>query len=561
MTQIAFADNNKILLNTLLDETMFSKTHFTRFMNDTGFIVSKDSEENFSIIERWAFSGTMSINEKVYFYGEGFSGTPVAFVEDENLKNRCLFGICQAIDCAINKNIELSCNSIYGIFISDDESKLLFLPEKAFDKSAMHLPKSEYNEIQSCWLNQTLSGQKALLFLQATIAYFALTGTLPYPADNESQSINIYDKNFLPIRFKVNGISNELYFIDEILGFSGKKNPKYIKTGKLFSKQKNIFSNSNKYNPIKKTDDKAKKIPLEILREEIFHPENRKIIDSNEIFLKKAERFRKKQNAKILSGRFLRRNKLIAITATAIAIAVCLIYLGIANENSQKRTLKGLDSTRTTLAFYKGLHKMDTDLMELAASNCSDAQIYIQNIPLIWSTHMIASSFNLQAGIAKPVEWLFLEPMSTKAYSKVLHGLTNFTIDEKPSLLNEPIPTVSDKPSIQKSENGQILKNGSSTEHQVHYYFVHSREGLIRVENTTSNIILHFDGEKWQISSIQEKADIQDISPIELSKDLKAAIENFQGNIPNAVDSLREKYSWLPSRQDVLNQEIIVSMQ
>ncbi len=537
MTQIVTAQNNKVLLNTLLDETMFSKTQFTRFMSGKGFLVSKDKDQNFKIFQDWIFDGAVTVGETVYFYANGFSGTPVALIEDENLLKESLFGICQAIDFAITNQIPLPCNSPNGILLSQDHSTLLFIPEAAFEKSAEHLPKADYQQIQGAWLDKTLSGKNALLFLQATVAYFALCKELPYPAEqDQAQSVNIYDKNFLPLKYQINGIRNELESIDKILCAST-------------------------YSAKAAKETSVKQIPLDILEDELFHPEQRVALLSEKDFQKQKDRFVKNQSKKIKARRFIRRNKVIGITAGVLIAAALAVYISISNEKAKRHTIKGMDSTQSTLVFYKGLHTMDSDLMKLAAKDCSDAQKYIQSIPTIFSTYMIASSFNFQAGISRPESWFFFEPMSQKAFSRVIFGLTNVTIDDEPSLLELNIPTFADKPLSQRSENGIILKNGSSATHKVHYYLVHTQDAMLRIEDTTTKVTLHFNGDEWQISSMEENAQIKDISPIEFSKQLKEAMENADNDVIMAVESLREEHPWIPSKQSLLKEEKKIQLQ
>lgn len=526
MDEILFC-GEKVLLKTSLTEESFAKTKFSRFLDESGFLVTKAKNGTF-VFSPWKFTGTKSnAEDDVFFEGESFYGKTISSVlskansgdkDSSEEARKVLFLLVSIYNYAIEKEINLPCLGVFGIAYDSENERFLFVSEKTFDRCAANLGKKDYSIMQESWRDSALSGKNALNFTRAVFAYFALTKNLPYPAANTDKSVDISYKNFLPLEYAVNGINKNLaFFINDSL------------SGKL-----------------PKT-----RFPLSQFEEELFHPERRKKILSKANFEKEKKLFTSRQKRKFSNRqKFNKAKGILAFSIVSFAIVFVFAFILI-SENRKKPTTIGLDSTETTEVFYKGIHQMDTDFMLATAKNCPEAQGYISRIPQIYVTANMKSAFNFESGVSTPENWFFFEPDSSRAYSHFIYGISNFTIDGNPSTLNLKVPTLKNHKKRLLKENGERLDNFSKAEHKVHYWLVHNVDENIQIEECTTLVSLRWFKNRWQISFLEEVKDIQTISEAAFSKEYKMAfLENGEDYIKTA-DALREKYNWIPTRKSL----------
>ena len=160
------------------------------------------------------------------------------------------------------------------------------------------------------------------------------------------------------------------------------------------------------------------------------------------------------------------------------------------------------------------------------------------------------TAYNFESGLSTPENWLLLPPDTTKAYSHVIYGLTQFKINETPSTLNIKMPTRKNHSEKLVKEDGEILKITSEKIHKVEYYLVHTVDNMIEIEKHTDFVSLRWEKNKWQIIKLDQVSYTEKLSPTVFQKDYKAAIEEHN-SIEKAVDSLRKKYPWLPYQQSI----------
>lgn len=545
--------SEKTLLKTSLSEESFAKTKFSRLLDEQGFIVKKQKDGKPEFIQ-WKFTGSKTIDDEVFFEGEKFEGETVSSIllkaneggkTDSEKAKDVLYSLVEIYTSAIENSVPLPCSSVFGILFkkagnenksgtnkkSEDGKKnkesplknhiqeeFLFVPEKTFDRCAANLGKKDYTVIQEPWRNAALTGKSALCFSRAVLAYFSLTKNLPYPPQKTDKSVNISYQNFIPLEYAVNGIDRKL------------------------------SACVNKNLSVKDSDSE---FPLFEFKEELFSPEKRKPECSEKDFEKKKNAFLLKQRRKITRSRKFNRIKgILAVSALAL-IFVSVFTATAVNENSKKPTTIGLDSSQTTEVFYQGIHKMDTDLMLASAKNCPEAQSYISRIPQIYVVANMKSAYNFESGISTPENWMFFEPASSRAYSHFIYGITNFTIDGKPSTLNSRIPSRKNHKPRLRSENGKRLDNLSRAEHKVHYWLVHNVDNRIQVDEYTTKVNLKWIKNSWQISFLEEASSSETVEPEIFSAEYKSAFEQKNGDYFASVLSLKEKYPWLPSEKSL----------
>lgn len=518
-TDIVTTENGKLFLNSGLNEIMFAKTKFSLLLNEYGTKVKKDENGEWNNFSLWKFDEIKTEETKVSFCGS-FNGSPLSklFYKDEVKKNEYLYAVCECYVNAIKQNKELPCNGPEAIIINTENQEILFLPEKTFDSSCANFGKTLYNYFQNDWRDFLAKKNDAMSFSLGCFSYFALSKKLPYSQENDRK---ISDRNFIPLEYEINGINKELALsINNLL------------LGKLLEKT----------------------FPLESLKKELFENESNNHKIPQEDFIKLSESYIKKQKTHLKQKRFVQKNTPLAIALCGTLIFFALAISSIIKENGKKPVTIGLDSLQTVQVFYKGLHTMDTDLMLCAAKDCPQAQGYISKVPQIYLTGQMKSAYNFDSGISTPENWFFFEPDTTKSYSHYIYGITNFYIDEKPYILDIKVPTKKNHPSRKIfAEDGSKTKIEKSPDsiHNVKYFLVHNQDNLIQVEQFNTTVTLRFSEKAWTILKLEQKSSSRYFLPLQVSLDYKNALKEYKNEI-DALDSLREKYDWLPSKASLI---------
>lgn len=512
-------EENKIWLNSNLNETMFGKTKFSLLLEENGILAEKQPDGKWNKFSEWKFEEIRTKNDKVCFCGNFPGKTLLDIMEKEPAEaDEALLAVCEIYAHAIENNIRIPCNGAAGIIADLAEGKILLLPEKTFDRAAANLGKDLYNYFQNDWRDFIASGNSAAEFALGTMAYFSAAKKLPYSEENDKK---ISDRNFIPLEYEINGINKNLA---EAVNF--------------------LLQGKHLKNPF----------PLNELKKQVLGNESEKHKIPELEFEKKAGKFTASQNSRLKRQRFIRRNIAVAAAVLCAGIFIAIAAFSIAGENAKKPSAIGLSSAQVAEVFYKGIHTMDTDLMLCAAKDCPEAQGYISKVPQIYITTQMKSAYNFDSGISTPENWFFFEPDSTKAYSHYIYGITNFSIDGNASSLEIKVPTKKNHPARKiYAEDGsrtKIEKMPDAT-HTVKYFLVHNQDNLIQAEEFTTAVTLRFSGKAWTITKLDQTSSSEFYSPLQVSLDFKQALSENGGNEIEAVDALRKKYPWLPTRKSM----------
>ena len=523
MKEIVYSKDKIVYVNSGLNEIMFAKTKFTQLMKEPGFIL-KNNE-----FIPWTFDYTETQKEEVYFCGTNFTGKTVyEYFKTAKVKEKknLIFKICEAFTIAEKNNIQIPIVSPHGILF--DGENLLFLPEKTFDSSCKNFGKIDYETLQNCWRDSAAEQKESLQYARAVLVYYGLTGELPYPANpNFDNAINISDRNFVPLEYCVNGIN--------------KKFAQIINTA-----LSGVFC--------------EKEFPIDIFKDELFMQKKRPSAIDKKQFENARNNYIQKKEKKLKRQRAFRRNFSTFVGFAAIAVLIFICTTAIINENGKKPSVIGLKSSDVAQIFYSGIHNMDTDKLLVSGKNCPEAQRYISQIPQIYVVSQMRTAYNFESGLSTPENWLLLPPDTTKTYSHVIYGLTQFKINETPSTLNIKTPTRKNHSEKLVKEDGEILKNTSEKIHKVEYYLVHTVDNMIEIEKHTDFVSLRWEKNKWQIIKLDQVSYTEKLSPTVFQKDYKNAIEEHN-SIEKAVDSLRKKYPWLPYQQSIDEEDVRLKKQ
>lgn len=522
MKDIVFLKNDKIYLNSNLTEEMFAKTKFSNLLKEKGLLISKSIDGKFNKIEEWTFELPEFFEDSVHFTKktENFKTLDSIINEEKNV-NFAILDVVSAISYAQKNNFSVPVNCPLGILLN--EEKVLFLPEKTFDFCAKNLGLEEYNKLQNIWRDSVSSGKIAENFLKSVLVYYSFTKKVPFPIDEKAeQSVNIADKNFLPLEFCINGLNKKLCnYVDKSL----------------------------------KSEDVKEEFPLEEFKNDLIFPEKRKKTMKDEEFNKTVENFKIVQKTKISSKRKIRKHYVTMIISAVVFVFLCICGIYIHYENGKKPSVVGLDSKTVTKIFYSGLHTMNADYMTESAKECPQAVYYISTLPQIRVVSLMPGAYNFQSGLSTPENWFFFEPDTTKAYSHQIYGITNFTIDGENSILYEKIPTKSQKKAKLTRQDGKRIRNFDEKIHKVKYFLVHTVNNQIQVETYETDVILLFKKDKWQISELKQNFVTEFYDWAVFSADYKRILSENNGNIEISTQKLKQKYEWVPTLESIIHEK------
>lgn len=556
MEDLVSCNNGEVLLNSALSEEQFAKTHFVRFMDESGVLFDG---EDFST---WHFSTPKTIGDIVYFSvdestlcsvkqdslkdnGDAFVGDSAVIKRstfiplnkiagnkimqscDDNVK-KALISVIGCYFSAIDRGVKLPCTGPAGVLLSGDFKRVVFLGEEALTRSAQNYGKEFFMSTIDPWLYD-----HNMTFTLAVYMYFTLTKQLPFPIGSSiDKSVSIATESFIPLHLMISGVDSTLSkFIDDALSIRS----------------------------VARYDKSA--------IQDAFKEVLKGGVKDDDTLIAAREEFIKKQKVKLRRRKFSTKWAMALIAGAAAIIVISIFIIWGVYENGEKPTTLGLSDRDTTLMFYTGLCNMDADYMIAAAGDCLEAQPYISRTPQIFVGSIMRGALSMESGIAKPVEWLFYEPDTSKSYAHIIYGITNFIIDGNPCTLTMTAPTKMKHPIKVTRRLKERLGDFSSATHTVQYNLVHTVDNNIQIDKFKTTVTLRYKKDRWEILSLSESGESETLATVAFAKALKGAIKIIRakssvtlgseaskksGDIVSAVELLRNKYTWLPSQKEVL---------
>lgn len=558
MSEIVTITEKEIRMNSQMDELSFGKTSYNTIVTQKGVLavakITEDRKYNFEFSD-WTFSDIKAydIPEKncpIVFYCAKNTFSPelktyLTIVEKGEAENASKtdkdnafeagFALCSLLTQAALTKKTLPINGAGGILFDkvEDTLSILILPGDLFKYSSGGLSSRQISDEHSGWINPTLYDLPALCFNRAVIAYKMLSGKYPYTStDTVERNADMMDRNFLPVELCVNGI-----------------NP-------VLAKEINraLKLNSNAINiPGKKQKGKSSEdltptetFPLELLYAEKDAEHKTKITD--EELSQKAESYMKAKQSKVNTKRRLRRNTA-AIITTLIVIAIgTFITWNMIKTNLDEGCSKGLTATQTIETLFKAVNDKDSVLM----SNISDGgntDNYIRAISHIYVIGKQRRTYDNDQGFMSPEGYLYFATDNIKNQHAGVYGVTNLTIQGQVSDLHPPVVLRRDKVDPVTMENGKEIQNGDVVKYDINYYLLHSEDldNRIEVEKVFDTITLTYKKDRWIITDLESSSFVIDVNSPVFKSDYYTALSLNDGDVIKAVDSIREKYQWLPS--------------
>ena len=534
-------ENKELRLNTNIDEYTFGKTGYDSILNQEGVLFDG---KNF---RQWTFEDVKSLEAEkngslqhlVFYCAENplspGAKTLAQFYEEGG--EDCLAAVkavCTALTAAAKDGNTIPFVGAGGIMV--DGEKVLFIPQQLFGYAANTLnPQDKLNQYTG-FLNETISGLPAICFERAAIVYRLLAKNLPFAeTDAIARNADIFDQKFLPVEYCVKGIDSELALA--------------INNG--------LRLNSTLINvPGKKKKGKASEdlkpqadFPIEKLDQAFKQSLN---TEKDNDFDEKVAAYLKSQNSKINTKRTIKRNTTTITVIAAILLVIAAVTINTIKTRGEDYTSIGLTSTETIRAFMNGVNQKDTILLGdfgkgKNVSNFSDM------VSRIYVMHKQRLAYGNDNGFASPESWLLYITDEARYARSGIYGLTNLKIDGKAEELNVELKKKNQKPAPLEKEGSVTLTNGLTSVHKAEYYLIYTEgeEEDFVVNKVTSTITLTFIKNRWIITDLTTDSEDLHVDCNAFKQAYFAAILDNENDAIKAIESLRGKYVWLPSKAAV----------
>ena len=536
-------ENSTIKLNSNLDEYAFGKTTLGSIANQEGIYFDGRNFKIWTFDEVKSFDVDGSSERLVFYCGKNplsdNASTLDSLIEQGGEKSLLAVQIvCKAITSAAQDGIELPEIGAGGILVDIESDGVLFLPKELFVNALNKFPPEKSFALNHSWLNTTLTALPSICFERAVIVYKFLTGKFPFTSHNAiERNADILDRKFLPLKMCVKGIDDSL--ADEVDKALRLNSDAVAVPGK---KQKGKSSEDlipNKNFPVDSLE-----AAWELSKKNKAHPDKD--------FSQAAEDYMKKMSSKVSTKRNIRRNAAgITFTAAAI-IAVFIIIFSIAKSKADDYTSKGLTSTQTIVAFFKGVNEKNIELLSNIEKGRT-ADHYVDTVSRIYVMHKQRQVYKRDNGFAKPEMWLLYSTNLQKWNNSGLYGITNLKIDGENYELEVPIKKKNENPEPVTEEGNIALTDKSRSVHNVEYYLLvtGSEDVEFEVRQMKDTFTLTYKKDKWIITDIKSEETQVPVDCETFKNNYFALLDENDANVKKVLDIMRKSYSWLPTEYAV----------
>ena len=125
------------------------------------------------------------------------------------------------------------------------------------------------------------------------------------------------------------------------------------------------------------------------------------------------------------------------------------------------------------------------------------------------------------------------------------------------------VPKKNDHPVPLTTEKNVTLEDGMTSVHKVNFYRFHTEgdNNDIYIEYHTDTVTLTFVKNRWMLTNIDVKADDIFINTDDFLKEYWDSLKKHNNNVKEALVSLRPKYPWLPTANDIEMEEKLKAQQ
>ncbi|MCM1320586.1 MAG: hypothetical protein NC041_03475 [Bacteroides sp.] len=499
-------EQDAVSLNMPMSGAEFAKMRLMQHLSDKGYIASCAGGNEYSFVP-WNFSHITEQENTLLIKGNATGGGKTAYeiLAAKNADSRKIADTVNKIaESAFRQNIALPLCGPAGIICREDGS-LLFLPEVYHKRAFAAHGQETYAQYTGFWLNASLSGEKAWRFCIACMAYFCITGTVPFPEiDEAKRAEDLYDSSVMPL--EMHPLPMNAQAASSV-------------TAALCAKRETPPS-----------------VPVALTAE---------ISDGTDIF--QAEKYAqaaKKKRRGILIKRFFRHNAAALFTAAAAVLIAAGILFAVRVNIGSRPTTRGLTAKEVADTFYTAMNTQNAPLMK-ACLKGSAGKYYLDMISGFYVTNTMRRAYESNTGSIPPAQWLHLRGRTNYWF----FGLTHVFADSEQCNTNMPWRTVKAAASIPNPNDG--IQKGEEVSFDCSYYIVR-HEGLqkIIVTKHTDAMTLCYTGKCWLIASLEGTFVPVETDTAAFNKSYIRLLKENLG-IPEIAEKMQADYPWLPDADEV----------
>ena len=561
---------DSLTLSSGLSQDSFAKTHLIDMLAKKSLLVHIKNDSATS--EDYSFTGTKAGEDGItLFEGKPIQGKTLsdtlALPAQERTEDDifALASFSRAVDFLLRQEEPIASVGAGGIIVqackAAGTADILFLNAEIFEICAQN-HKEHYADLQGKYLYKGLDNRSSLAFTRAVVAYTALTAHFPFEnSDTTKRQEDIFDLNFIPLELWDSSIEKHLAeSIHAALRLTQKQE---ILAGKR------TISDAKSEQRRKHLLEQAQEFDSRVFEKEIARISHRKTDEDSEESALLAERraeFLKKTARVLAVKRCIRRNKNRLLAAATAVFVIGWFVSGVLRSNAQLVTTLGLTSTETTAVMYTMIHRADVpNLQEIVTGkDTRDILVRMSSMYVSAKQRLGTSPDN---GTRAPAEWFFYK----KSAKNWMFGISHLTIDGVPFAAENSYHIRKERPSPLSEENGHLLQKDEEITHTATYYLIRQQEARFAIDKMTDVVTLRWNGTQWRVIKIDGKAKSESVKAKDFIEEYHAllgdtfeALEETQApesetiapsetpsKIREAVNTLREKYDWIPTEEDM----------
>ncbi|MBP5251855.1 MAG: hypothetical protein J6Z17_05525 [Treponema sp.] len=536
-----FYENGKLNFNTQLTQSGFTKARFSDRLNEQGLLAEKIGEDwNFSPYE---FSGTYEKDNYVFLEGNGFAGRELSELISSEKKETRIYSLSFMItllEKMVSKKVSGFNAAPASVFVSDDFSKVIFLPALFFKTALSCMSIAEKNKASAFFINPLLKGKAALKFTQGVFAYLALTEKLPYEnPEPDGLSEDIRDADFVHLENLIYGLTPQISrTVDSFLSqnMSVKNHAEKKQAEKLLEEN---FPLDDFYAEcgLTKNGTLNNSTLLQVKRSSVL---------THEQFEKRAAKSEDKRLRALNKKRFIRKHSTTIAVCSAAAVVCAGIMLLVVSSWRAKPTTKGLTSFETAEYYYSSVNALNPEGTQYSTFGKKMKQRDDAVSGIYVSTKAVAA-YDAESSVKDFTSWLYGKKESFRIF-----GLSQFKINGKEGFLYRKANLRSDSVLSVLEEDGEKLFEGKTKSYPAEYFLVDGTAfSDYRVKKCSDIINLIYHDERWLVESIDSVEEEFSVSEKDFISDYKAALVEASGDIYTALALLREKYSFIPTNEEI----------
>jgi hypothetical protein len=378
--------------DTGLSAAAFAQAKLAQFISQTGYIVEPPAEPNAGpVIRVWRPRGVVEREDPadatvMVVWGPDFAGEPLdRVIGDDAAKDQALDALRYWLRARqLLRGREDATLPFPGGALIAPSGALLFPPERLIRRALEARGPGGWIAGADAWLHPDLSGDAALAFSAAALAYRVFCGSPPFHReDEETLHEDIREGVFLPASLAVEGLRRDLAeLIDRSLGRDGgKKSPP---------------------RPGPEDLDALLGPPGTAPFSGFFSVPGE---EEREKWRMEGEKFRKKRDRSVKQRRFVRRNRAILTVSLAALVVAGLIAHSIVRGRANMPTTRGMNPQEVLEAYYGAFNTMDHTLMEACVLNKAGKED-INLVTNIFVISRVREAYEMGSSAMSPQEWM-----------------------------------------------------------------------------------------------------------------------------------------------------------